>query len=218
MLPLLPAYLGYVTGLSAERLGQAGATPGQRRRAASRTVAFAAGLALAFVALGASASLVGEWLAAYRSVLSRVAGLVVLAFGLHLLGVLLIGVLYREFRPALHARAASGGVLQAAALGAAFAVGWTPCIGPMLGGILLVASQAEGVQSGGLLLLAYGAGLGVPFVLAGLATHWALGAVALARRHAGLVEKMGGGLLAGTGLLLVSGRFSQLGVWLQWLL
>jgi cytochrome c-type biogenesis protein len=217
VVPLLPAYLGYMTGLSAEALRQPPATPGQRRQILSRTLAFAVGLVLVFTALGASASLVGDWLATYRPFLTRVGGLMVFAFGLHLLGVLRIALLYREFRPALRVGrpGVGGGTLNAAALGAAFAAGWTPCVGPILGSILLLASQAEGVGMGVLLLMAYGVGLGIPFVVTGLAASRALGAMMIVRRHLGLVERLSGVLLVGTGMLLLSGRLSGLVVWIQ---
>lgn len=222
VLPLLPAYMGYISGRSAEELELGGDDPARRRQVLGRTVAFALGLILAFTVLGASASLIGGWLAAYRPLLARVAGLVVLAFGLHMMGLLHIPCLHREFRPGLNAgggRAAGtgirGGVLGAMAMGFAFALGWTPCVGPMLGGILVLASQEQTVGRGMMLLLAYGLGLGVPFVLAGLAVDRALGTAAGLRRHLGLISKVSGALLVVMGLLLVTDRLSTLGLWLN---
>lgn len=218
VLPLLPAYMGYISGQSAEDLSRTGDGPARHRRVLGRTIAFALGLILAFTALGASASLIGGWLAAYRPLLARVAGLVVLAFGLHMMGLLHIPLLHREYRPGLAAGAghgARGGVPGAMAMGFAFALGWTPCVGPMLGGILLLASQERTVAQGMLLLLAYGLGLGVPFVLAGMAVDRAIGTVGGLRRHMGLISKVSGALLVAMGLLLLTDNLSALGLWLN---
>lgn len=217
VLPLLPAYMGYISGLSAGELSRSGDDRARRRQVLGRTVAFALGLMLAFTALGASASLVGGWLSEYRSLLARVAGLVVLAFGLHMTGLLHIPFLHREFRPGLTARGltARSGTLNAMVMGAAFALGWTPCIGPMLGSILVLASQEQTVGRGMLLLWAYGLGLGVPFVLAGMAVDRALGAAQGLRARLNLISKISGALLVIMGLLLVTDQLARIGLWLN---
>lgn len=229
-LPLLPAYLGFISGVSvAEWRGGAREA---RRRMVGRTVAFAAGLLLVFVVLGASASLVGGWLTAHRALLARVAGVAVLAFGLHMLGWLRIAILQREYRPGLAVggagaggaggaggvaggRGAGSGVLGAMGLGAAFAFGWSPCVGPMLGSILLLASQEQTVARGMLLLAAYGVGLGLPFVLAGVAADRALSAAGRLHRHMGWLARTGGALLVAMGVLLVLDRLGTLAAWLN---
>ena len=211
VLPLLPAYMGYISGLSAEEL----ALGKDRRRIALRVLAFALGLILVFTALGASASLLGGQLTAYRAVLARVSGLLVLAFGLHMAGMLQIGLLQREFRPGLARgrQASGGGPLGALAMGAAFGLGWTPCVGPALGTILLLATQEETALQAVGLLLAYGLGMTIPFVVAGLAWHRVLGTVSQLRRHLGLIEKLGGAILVLMGLLLVADRLGMISNW-----
>jgi cytochrome c-type biogenesis protein len=173
-------------------------------------VAFALGLIVVFTVLGTCASLAGSWLAAYRPLLTRAGGVVVLAFGLHMTGLLTVPLLYREFRPGLGSRALDGrtGMVLAVLIGGAFAVGWTPCVGPVLGSILLVASPTDATGHGALLLAAYGVGLGVPFVLAGLAAGRAINALSPVRRHLGTVERI-------SGVLLLSGGFGPLSAWLQ---
>lgn len=213
VLPLLPAYMGYISGASAEELGQGGDRR-RRRRVVGRVLAFALGLILVFTVMGASASLIGGQLTAYRGLLARFSGLLVLAFGLHMMGLLRITLLQREFRPGLTG-AARGGPFGALAMGAAFGLGWTPCVGPVLGTILVLAAQEETAGQAVGLLLAYGLGMGVPFVLAGLAMDRVLRALSQVRRHLGLVEKLSGALLALMGLLLVADRLGALGNWLN---
>ncbi|HYF80991.1 MAG TPA: cytochrome c biogenesis protein CcdA [Symbiobacteriaceae bacterium] len=217
VLPLLPAYMGYISGLSAEEL----ALGKDRRRIALRVLAFALGLILVFTALGASASLLGGQLTAYRAVLARVSGLLVLAFGLHMLGMLQIALLQREFRPGLRqgrGQGTAGGPLGALAMGAAFGLGWTPCVGPALGTILLLATQEETALQAVGLLLAYGLGMTIPFVVAGLAWHRVLGTVSHLRRHLGLIEQLGGAVLVLMGLLLVVDRLGIIANWFNRLL
>lgn len=216
VLPLLPAYMGYISGTSAEELGQGG-DERRQRKPLGRTLAFALGLILVFTALGASASLIGGQLTTYRSLLARVSGVLVLAFGLHMTGLLRIPFLLREFRPGLSNpdRTGRGGPLGALALGAAFGLGWTPCVGPVLGTILVLASQQETVWQAVWLLLAYGLGMGIPFVLAGVAMDRVLGALSGVRRHLGLIEKLSGALLILMGMLLVADRLGALGLWLN---
>ncbi|HLN63726.1 MAG TPA: cytochrome c biogenesis protein CcdA [Symbiobacteriaceae bacterium] len=216
VLPLLPAYTGYISGISAEELAQGGG-PQRRRRVLGRVLAFALGLILVFTALGASASLISGQLTAYRPLLARVSGLLVLAFGLHMTGLLRLSFLQREFRPGLNqsTRNSSGGSLGALAMGAAFGLGWTPCVGPVLGTILVLASQEATVGQAVRLLLAYGLGMGIPFVLAGLAMDRVLGALSGVRRHLGLIERLSGVLLVLMGFLLVADRLGALGLWLN---
>ncbi|RJQ12402.1 MAG: cytochrome c biogenesis protein CcdA [Dehalococcoidia bacterium] len=217
VVPLLPGYLAFITGLS----GAPGATVpapvrGCRGRVMSRTAAFAFGLVLVFTVLGTSASVAGVWLADYRPLLIRVGGVLVLSFGLHMTGLLPIPLLYREFRPGLQSRAlGGGGVLHAGLLGGAFALGWTPCVGPVLGSILLLASQTDAAAQGAVLLAAYGIGLGVPFIIAGLAADRALNALSPVRRYLGTIERISGALLIGTGMLLLAGGLAPLSAWLQ---
>lgn len=214
-LPLLPAFMGYITGLSAEDLRRSDNRRERRRHVLGRTVSFALGLVLVFTVMGASASLFGGWLTEYRSLLARAGGLLVLTFGLHMMGLLHIPLLHREFRPGLTAQpwGERRGLLHATAMGAAFGLGWTPCVGPMLGSILFLATQEQSLGKGMLLLMAYGLGLGIPFVLTGLAADRLLEAAASLRRHVGWIEKLGGGVLVAMGILLVLDMLSAIALW-----
>lgn len=212
VLPLLPAYLGFISGLSATEL-TAGAEA-RRLRVSGRALAFTLGLVLVFTAMGASASLLGGLMTAYRTILVRIAGAAVVILGLHLAGIVRIPLLNREFRPGMH-RTGPGGLLGAAGTGAAFALGWTPCVGPVLGTILLLAGQQQTVGAGTMLLLAYGLGLGVPFILSGLLLNQMIDRLKSLHRHLGLVEKVSGLLLIGTGILLLLDKLGALGLWLN---
>lgn len=211
VLPLLPAYLGYMTGLSADEIaGRRDAAT--RARVVGRSLAFVVGLSAAFTALGATASIVGQLVAQYQTLLLRVAGVSIVVFGLHTLGLIRIPLLYRQKRARFGD--SRGGYLGATLMGAAFAIGWTPCVGPFLAGMLALAGQEQTVGQGMLLLFVYGLGLGLPFVLAGLAlgaTRRLLGGVA-ARARA--LELAGGLVLVGMGLLVFSDRLSLLSAWL----
>jgi cytochrome c-type biogenesis protein len=211
VLPLLPAYLGYMTGLTADEL-QGPQDAATRAHIVGRAVAFVLGLSLVFAALGASASTVGLALLQHQAMILRVAGLLVVVLGLHTLGLIRIPWLYRQRR--LSFGGADGSYVGALLLGAAFATGWTPCIGPFLAGLLALASQEQTVGQGSLLLFVYGLGLGIPFVLAGLAlgTSLQLLRVVKARMHA--LELVSGFMLVGMGLLIFSDRLSLLSAWL----
>lgn len=211
VLPLLPAYLGYMTGLSAEEI-QGAKDTATRAHIVGRSVAFVIGLSLVFAALGASASAVGQTLLRNQTIILRIAGLLVVLLGLHMLGLIRIPFLMRERRLSIGGK--DGSYVGALLLGAAFAAGWTPCIGPFLAGLLALASQEQTVGQGTLLLFVYGLGLGVPFVLTGLAlgTSLRLLAAVKARMHA--LELVSGFLLVGMGLLIFSDRLSLISAWL----
>ena len=211
VLPLLPAYLGYMTGMTADEIaGEQDAAA--RARVLGRSLAFVVGLSSVFTALGASASLVGQALLQHQTILLRVAGAVVVVFGLHTLGLIRIPLLYREKRASFGA--GRRGYLGALLLGAAFAAGWTPCIGPFLAGLLALASQEQTVGQGMLLLFVYGLGLGLPFVLAGLALGRALRLTRAMRSRMQVLEIVSGLMLVGMGLLIFSDRLSILSAWL----
>jgi cytochrome c-type biogenesis protein len=212
VMPLVPAYLGFITGSSADELR---AAHGRARLAVLRQgLAFVAGLAVIFALLGASASLIGEALLANLPVLWKVGGVVVVLFGLHMLGVLRIPWLYRSATLVDAPPTQPGSVLGAAALGLAFGAGWTPCVGPFLAGLLALASEQKTVAEGTALLLLYAFGLGIPFLLAGLAIDRALGWMRALRPYLGRVEQASGVLLVGMGLLLFTERFTLVTSWL----
>ncbi|HEX4890549.1 MAG TPA: cytochrome c biogenesis protein CcdA, partial [Alphaproteobacteria bacterium] len=166
VLPLVPAYLCFVAGISFDRLTDANAEPGPelRRQTMAGAVAFVLGFTTVFVALGASASAISALLIGQMDVLGKAAGIVIVLFGLHMAGLLPIPWLNREARFAPEKR--GGGLLGAYIVGLAFAFGWTPCIGPILAAILAVAASQETLSSGMALLAVYSLGLGVPFLLA----------------------------------------------------
>jgi cytochrome c-type biogenesis protein len=208
VLPLLPAYLGYMTGLSAEQLAEQ-RDAATRARALGQSLAFVAGLAIVFTLLGASATLLGRLLHQQLAILTQLGGLLVVVFGLHLAGLVRIPLLYRQARADVSA-ARGRGPLGALLLGAAFAAGWTPCVGPFLGSLLTLASQEQTVASGTVLLFAYALGLGLPFVLAGLATERAISLTRALRPRLRAIEVGSGLLLVAMGLLLLTGQLAQL--------
>lgn len=213
VLPLLPVYLGYVTGMSVREL-KGGAVTRQRRQVLARTLAFALGLMAVFTALGASASLIGTWLAEYRSLLTRVAGALVIVFGLHVTGLLPVSFLDREYRPGMGwVKGSGGGLTKPLLMGAAFALGWTPCVGPMLGAILALASQEQTLAQGVLLLVAYGAGLAVPFVIVGLAVDKLLTRLQGLSARLRTLTAVSGALLILLGVLMVTDQVVWLSVW-----
>ena len=211
VLPLLPAYLGYMTGLSADEL-TARQDAATRAHVLGRSLAFVLGLSAVFTALGASASFVGQALLQHQTLLLRVAGALVILFGLHTLGLIRIPLLYRQKRASFGD--GKSGYVGALLLGAAFAAGWTPCIGPFLAGLLALASQEQTVGQGMLLLFVYGLGLGIPFVLAGLALGTALRLLRGLRNQMRALEMTSGLLLVGMGLLIFSDRLSLISAWL----
>ncbi|KQT83497.1 cytochrome c biogenesis protein CcdA [Aurantimonas sp. Leaf443] len=213
VLPLVPPYLVYMTGVSAEdlRQGSARGSATQRRLAVSSLV-FVLGFSTVFVALGAGASTLGQALRQNLDWLSVVAGLAIVAMGLNFLGVFRIAFLSREAR--LRAPDRPSSLTGAYLMGLAFAFGWTPCIGPVLGAILGLAGARDTVADGALMLALYSAGLGIPFVLAAVFSGVFFTAFGKFRRHLGAVEKAMGGLLVVTGIVFLTGGMQTFSFWL----
>jgi cytochrome c-type biogenesis protein len=208
VLPIVPGYLGFITGMSLDELRD-----GTSKRAVLvPALFFVAGFTLIFLLLGASATLIGQVLKVYQDWIARIGGLLIIVFGLHLLGVFRVNALLRERR--LQLSRTPAGYAGAAAAGFAFGAGWTPCLGPILGGLLTYASARATLGQGMALLGSYSLGLALPFVLAALATGTFLRASQRMRRAIPLIEKMSGVLLVAIGLLLVSGTFTALSGWL----
>ena len=207
VLPLVPSYVTFLTGLSIENVSRA------RRVALLHALLFIAGFTAIFVALGAGATAIGVLLGAYRDWISRIGGVLLIVFGFVLLEVLTIPALSRERRVYLAEKPV--GLLGSLLVGIAFGAGWTPCIGPILGGILSLASVSTSMSRGLGLLLAYSAGLAVPFLLAALAIDRFIALLARMRRGLAWVSRISGALLIGVGVLLVTGYFTVLASWLQ---
>ena len=210
VLPLVPPYLSFLAGVTLDEL-QAGEHPGVRRRAILTALLFVAGFSTVFVLLGATASALGLFIRQYLDVLSMVAGIAIILMGLHFLGIFRIGLLYREARVRLDK---SVDVWGAYVMGLAFAFGWTPCIGPILAAILAVAGSEASVTRGALLLAAYSAGLGIPFILAAFAMKPFIGLLKRMHSHFVLVERTMGGLLVLTGIAFLSGWMTTASFWL----
>ena len=203
-LPLMPGYVSYVSGVA----GSSSEIVAVRTRVVAAALLFVLGFATVFTLLGASASVLGSVLLANRQMLIRVGGAFVILMGLVAMGLFRIPLLYRERRVDL-GRIRSGPI-GAVPLGMAFAVGWTPCIGPVLAGILTAAASTGTAFSGATLLFVYSLGLGVPFIL--LALGYARGERAFRwfRRHGRAIELFGGGILVVMGTLMITGRWLPL--------
>lgn len=207
VLPLVPGYLSYVTGLSGADLDDPTAGPGRlmRGRILAGSALFVLGFTAVFVAYGALFGGLGHLLAVHQSAIERVVGALVVLLGLAFLG--LVPGLQREVR--LHRLPASG-LAGAPLLGVVFGVGWTPCVGPTLGAVQGLAYTTASAGRGALLSAAYCLGLGLPFVAFGLGYRWLLGVLGVARRHARWVTRAGGALLIVLGLLLLTGTWNDL--------
>ena len=210
VLPLIPGYLSFVSGVTLDDMRGTGAVavapPGARRRAVTMSVAFVLGFSLVFISLGASATAIGSLLMEHLSLLGKIAGVVIILFGLHMMGVLRIGWLYNEKRMQTSGKPA--GFFGAMLVGIAFAFGWTPCIGPILAAILAVAATQESVGEGVKLLAVYSAGLGVPFIATSLAINKFFAASARIRKHYHTIEVVSGVLLVAVGILIFTNRFT----------
>jgi cytochrome c-type biogenesis protein len=221
VLPLVPGYISYISGVSFEDIKDVKAAEAARRRRQMllTSAAFVVGFSLVFIAFGASATVLAKTLGRHRVLLERIAGVVVIIFGLHLANIFRIKWLDQDTRVQTSRRPA--GPLGALVVGIAFAFGWTPCIGPILGGILAVAGSRETVGEGVALLAVYSAGLGVPFLLTALAMDRFFLASARIRKHYKTFERVSGGLLILLGILILTNQFSLIARyidrWLPWL-
>jgi cytochrome c-type biogenesis protein len=209
VLPLVPGYLSYVAGTSLENLRDHRTS---RLQALGYAACFVLGFSLVFVAFGASATALGSLLLSWRYELGVVAGVVVLLFGLHLAGLLPLHWLDREAR--FTAEIKGGRVAGAFLLGLAFAFGWTPCIGPVLGVILTMSASTADLGTGTALLAVYSLGLGLPFLLAALFTDVLLERMRQLARTGRRVQQAAGALLAVVGVLMITGQLEVMAYWL----
>jgi cytochrome c-type biogenesis protein len=211
VLPLVPPYLVFLAGTSLERLADREPEPRVKRETVLAAVLFVAGFATVFVALGASASVIGALIRAYSGPLAIVAGVVIIVMGLHFLGLTPIALLHRQKRLEL---AKPVGLWGAYVIGLAFAFGWTPCIGPILAAILAVAASEQTVAKGAGLLAIYSLGLGIPFIVAAFAIEPFAAFLARFKTYLHRVEQAMGALLVLTGIAFLTGSLNQMSVWL----
>jgi cytochrome c-type biogenesis protein len=211
VLPLVPPYLVYLAGTSLERFADKEPEPRVRRETVTAALLFVLGFSTVFVALGASASVVGSLIRAYSEVLAIIAGIAIVIMGLHFLGLTQIALLHRQKRLDV---AKPVGLWGAYVMGLAFAFGWTPCIGPILAAILAVAASEQTVTKGAGLLAVYSLGLGIPFIIAAFAIEPFAAFLARFRKHLRRVEQAMGALLVLTGVAFLTGSINQMSVWL----
>jgi cytochrome c-type biogenesis protein len=209
VLPLIPGYISFITGFTPAELADERTTVS---RLLAPSLLFVAGFTFVFVALGASASMLGTLLAPYRSTLAMVGAVLIIAMGVLMLGVIRIPGLYAEKRFDL-SRTRVLGRAAAPVMGMAFAFGWTPCVGPILASILALASTSSDVGAGSLLLLAYSVGLGAPFVLSAVLFGRLRGAMRFLSRHSLVMNRVAGTLLIVMGLLMATGKLAVVTGW-----
>ena len=213
VLPLVPAYLCFVAGTTLDRLvGKEQIDKAMMRRVFISALAFVIGFSTVFVLMGASASALNRLIVQNIDVIGKIAGAVIVIFGLHYMGLLKIGLLYREARFNTAERPTN--VLGAYVIGLAFAFGWTPCVGPILATILTVAASRDQLGYGVSLLATYALGLGIPFLLAALAGKPFMTFMQKFRRHLHKVEIVAGALLVVTGILIFTNSLGQFSYYL----
>jgi cytochrome c-type biogenesis protein len=207
ILPVVPSYVAFVSGMTFGELAER-PTAELRRSAAIHSTLFVLGFSLVFMTMGLAATAAGRTISGVLPWLNRAGGLVVLLFGVHLLGIVKIPFLSREAR--FEGPTAPRGAAGAFLVGMAFGAGWTPCIGPILGTILLYSSLEATMTQGALLLGTYALGLGIPFVAASLALNWFLAGSSRARSWIVPLQRVAGTVLIVIGLLMVTGRFASM--------
>ena len=213
VLPLVPPYLCFLGGVTLDQVAESDqADPAIMRRVLLSALFFVFGFSTIFVMLGATASTLGQLLADYLDILAKIAGFVIAILGLHFLGIFKIPLLYREAR--FQAGVDKAGLIGSYIIGLAFAFGWTPCVGPILAAILFVAGSEESVIYGMSLLGVYSAGIGVPFIVAAIAMRPFLGFMQRFRHQMENVERLIGVLLVMTGILFLTGSFSEIAYWM----
>jgi cytochrome c-type biogenesis protein len=216
VLPLSPGYLSYISGLTLDEMQGTGdgamSLGAARRRVLVASIFFILGFSFVFICFGAAASVVGQYMLERQRLLAKIAAVIVIVFGLHTMGVLRIGWLYSEKRVQVEKKPTS--LFGAFFVGLAFAFGWTPCIGPILAGILAIAGTQQTVGQGVQLLAVYSAGLGLPFLLTAFAINQFFTVFKRIRKHYHLIEIISGLLLVLIGLLIFTNRFTLIAKWL----
>ena len=200
VLPLVPSYITYITGLSLDQLTDAGERHRARKTIILNALLFIAGFSGVFIAFGASASLLGQVLTDYQDLVRKIGGVLIVVFGLYLMGIVKLRPLMRERR--FHFRSRPAGYVGSLLIGAAFAAGWTPCVGPVLGSVLMYASTTETITDGVTLLAYYSLGLGLPLFAVALGVDRFLVSFKQVRTYLGTVSVVSGAVLVMFGLVL----------------
>ena len=212
VLPIVPPYLAYLAGISFAELTTEQRDSEMRAKILFSSIFFVLGFSAVFIAFGATVSAIGQVVAQYFDTLSIIAGAIIILMGLHFLGIFRIGMLYREARIEFKRRPV--GYAGAFVMGLAFAFGWTPCVGPILASILLVAAGENTMARGAFLLAAYSLGIGIPFIVAAAFAGRFVGWSSSFKRHMRAVEMAMGGMLVLTGILFITGSMSYIAQWL----
>jgi len=215
VLPLVPGYLSIISGVSLDQLKSSSQDLSIRRSVVTSSLAFILGFSITFIALGATATALTQALLVRMPLLRMIAGIVIIVFGLHILGLFRINALYQDKR--MHNVQTSKGLLGALVLGLVFALGWSPCLGPILATILGLASQQETVLQGVFLLAVYSTGLGVPFLITSLGLNQFLGFYNRFKKHFRALEVVSGVLVLGIGILILTDKMTQLNGYFQFL-
>jgi cytochrome c-type biogenesis protein len=215
VLPLVPGYISIVSGLSLDQLRDQEKQAMLRRTVVLNSVMFIVGFSITFIMLGASATFLGALLVSKMQLLSRIAGLILIIFGLHLTGIFKINALYQDKR--MHNIQKPRGMLGAMVLGLAFAFGWSPCIGPILAGIYAIAMTKQTVYQGMFLLAVYSAGLGVPFLMTSLGLNRFLSFYTHFKKHFHAVEVASGVLVMTVGVLIMTNTLARMASWFSFL-
>jgi cytochrome c-type biogenesis protein len=215
VLPLVPGYISIISGSSLDQLKANEKDSSLFRTVLLNSIMFIVGFSITFILLGATATWIGQFLLSRMRLLGQLAGLILIVFGIHLTGIFKINFLYRDKR--FHNVQKPRGLIGALVIGLAFAFGWTPCIGPILAGILAVASTKETVTQGMFLLAVYSAGLGIPFLLTSLALNQFLSFYGRFKRHFHAVEVLSGAMVIAVGLLILTGSLTRLATWFSFL-
>jgi cytochrome c-type biogenesis protein len=215
VLPLVPGYISIISGSSLDQLKAQEKDSSLFRTVFLNSIMFIIGFSITFVMLGATASWLGQLLLSHRDLFSKLAGLLLIVFGIHLTGIFKINLLYRDKR--FHNVQKPRGLLGALVLGLAFAFGWTPCIGPILASIMAIATTKDTVTQGMFLLAVYSAGLGIPFLLTSLALNKFLSFYGRFKKHFHAVEIASGVLVIAVGVLILTGSLTRLNTWFSFL-
>ena len=215
VLPLVPGYISIISGFSLDQLKGKALDSSLKRAVMMSSVMFILGFTISFIALGATATALGKLLLTQMPILRKIAGIIMIVFGLHVLGVFRINALYQDKR--MHNLQTSSGMTGALVLGLVFALGWSPCLGPILSGILGLAAEQDTVVRGMFLLFVYSAGLGIPFLMTSLGLNQFLSFYNRFKRHFRALEIVSGILILGVGVLILTDQMTRLNTYFQFL-